>query len=89
MNADKLVSVLQFYLGECSQCNTPCERPDDPTHLSHLAWMCETAVNEHIPAARIDKAMRWLGFVQGVLVARGFYTLAEVREHSREEEGEV
>ena len=29
------------------------------------------------------KAMRWLGFVQGMLVAHGIYRLAEVKEHSR------
>ena len=29
------------------------------------------------------KAMRWLGFMQGVLVALGVYTLDEVKEHSR------
>ncbi len=29
------------------------------------------------------KAMRWLGYMQGVLVALGVYTLDEVKEHSR------
>ena len=29
------------------------------------------------------KAMRWLGYMQGVLVASGVYSLDEVKEHSR------
>lgn len=29
------------------------------------------------------KAMRWLGFAQGVLVAAGVFSLEQVREHSR------
>lgn len=31
-----------------------------------------------------DKAMRWLGFVQGVLYCKGVYTIEEMREHNRE-----
>jgi hypothetical protein len=30
-----------------------------------------------------NKAMRWLGFCQGLLVARNVYTLEEIKEHSR------
>jgi hypothetical protein len=30
------------------------------------------------------KAMRWLGFVQGILVERGLYTVEDVKSHSRE-----
>jgi len=30
-----------------------------------------------------DKAMRWLGWVQGVLCDRGIYDLEDVKEHSR------
>jgi len=29
------------------------------------------------------KAMRWLGFMQGALYARGVFTLDEVKDHSR------
>ena len=30
-----------------------------------------------------DKAMRWLGFMQGVMWSAGYYTLAEIKAHSR------
>jgi hypothetical protein len=29
------------------------------------------------------KAMRWLGFMQGIMYARGFFTLEELKDHSR------
>jgi len=31
----------------------------------------------------IEKAMRWLGFVQGVLWLHGDFTLDQMREHNR------
>ena len=51
--------------------------------LCHLAWMCQEATDNLIPAGRIEKAMRWLGYCQGVLVAKGYFTLEEVRGQSR------
>jgi hypothetical protein len=30
-----------------------------------------------------DKAMRWLGFVQGALYVKGIFTLEQLKEHSR------
>lgn len=40
---------------------------------------------ENAVAARelLEKAMRWLGYVQGVCNARGVYSCSELREHSR------
>jgi len=29
------------------------------------------------------KAMRWLGFMQGVMYSRGLFTLDDIKEHSR------
>lgn len=34
--------------------------------------------------ARLEKFMRWLGFFQGVLWQRGWFTLDELKEHNRE-----
>lgn len=36
------------------------------------------------PGGDEAKAMRWLGFAQGMLVARGIYNLDEVKQHSRD-----
>ena len=32
------------------------------------------------------KAMRWLGFAQGMLVAEGIFTLTEVKQHAKNKE---
>jgi hypothetical protein len=29
------------------------------------------------------KAMRWLGFIQGAAYARGYFTLEQIKEHSK------
>lgn len=50
--------------------------------LSHLRFMCVES-QKFIDAGKIDKAMRWLGFLQGVLWARGIYSLDDLRNHSR------
>lgn len=89
MTTEKLKEVLGYYadwIDEVGNC-APVEHSgdgDDPTHLEHLHWMCDRAELDFVPAGEIDKAMRWLGFVQGVLCAKGYFTLAQLREHSRE-----
>jgi len=52
--------------------------------LAHLRFMCIEA-QKFIDEGRIEKAMRWLGFLQGVLWARGFYSLNDLKNHSRED----
>lgn len=36
-----------------------------------------------IAAGQLEKAFRWLGFVQGVLWVTGVYTIDELRAHNR------
>lgn len=57
---------------------------EKPTELPHLFWMCETMVNnlkdDDYP---LDKASRWLGYVQGCLVMKGMLNVDEERDFSR------
>lgn len=58
----------------------PIERQEgDETHPSHLRWM----LRELRTLEPADKANRWLGFVQGVLIAQGATTVAVEREVTR------
>jgi hypothetical protein len=52
------------------------------TGFDNLRWMCRTAL-EHIEEYPIDKTSRWLGFVQGILVIRGFTSVQAERDFSR------
>jgi len=50
--------------------------------LEHVAWMC-TEIQAALAAGEREKAMRWLGFTQGVLWAQGVYAVNELREQNR------
>ena len=52
-----------------------------PNELAHFRFMCAEA-QKFIDGDRVEKAMRWLGFLQGALWARGYYSLDDVRKHS-------
>jgi len=56
-----------------------CE-PDPGTSLPHLAWMLSELKSGNV---RGYKAHRWLGFVQGILIANGHATVPEEREFTR------
>lgn len=58
---------------------------DDPTSLNHLLWMCNTMIKnlKTDPAYPIDKASRWLGFVQGILIAKKLTTVKDERNITR------
>lgn len=53
-----------------------------PNESAHLRFMCIEA-QQFVDDGRIDKAMRWLGFLQGVLWARGLFSLDDLKNHSR------
>lgn len=47
-----------------------CRAPKNPTSAPHLSWMLSRALT-YFAEGEKEKAHRWLGFVQGVLAARG------------------
>lgn len=51
----------------------------DQDRLEHLVWMGVKAQE----FTDEGKTMRWLGYVQGVLHTLCFYTLDQLKEHSR------
>ncbi len=50
--------------------------------LEHVAWMC-VEIQQAIDSGDSEKAMRWLGFAQGVLWVHGIYAVNEMREQNR------
>lgn len=59
-----------------------CVRIQPERALAHFRFMCIEA-QRFVDEGRIEKAMRWLGFLQGVLWARNFFTLDDLKNHSR------
>lgn len=52
--------------------------PDLPTHPHHLAWMLGEAPGFYA-GGKVEKANRWLGYVQGVMAALKLAGLDELK----------
>jgi hypothetical protein len=91
MTVSHLKEVFSLYHNKWSK-HYPAERQDtsnlDPRNkekvLSHAMWMCEQGIEfaNKDTQKDIEKAMRWLGFVQAVFFYTGHYTIDEMRAHS-------
>lgn len=56
--------------------------PGQETHDVHLLWMIrEIKENKH---QTLTKKHRWLGYIQGVMTSKGYITVAEERELTRD-----
>lgn len=55
---------------------------DQMRRLSHV-WWCVRQCREFVEAYRLEKAFRWLGFIQGALWYHGMYSIEELANHNR------
>ena len=86
MTAKKVFSVFNFYAEFLTSRGVKAENKQH-TSEDHLLYMCEyMSVLLGNALVHLGKAMRWLGFVQGVLAAKGLFTVAELRTHSKSED---
>lgn len=56
----------------------PGEKSKRPA-MNYLMWMCKKIQG----ISDKEKAMRWLGFIQGVLWILGVFSISQMREHNR------
>ncbi len=63
--------------------DSQCDKSYFPMFL-HILWMCDK-IEEMITHNQIDKSMRRLGFIQGVLWTTGLRTIDQLKEDNREE----
>ncbi len=90
MTADKIREVIGVYRQKfekmaVSKADMPHSsyRPrKNEDVLAHCHGMLEK-MEGFLDQNRIEKAFRWLGFIQGCLWSCGVYTLEELRNHSR------
>lgn len=87
VTTEKLLSVLVQYEDRFSSLGFEPERNTSDTQsviamIPHLYWMCIEA-QTLVAAGHIEKAMRWLGFIQGYLHSWGMATLKEIKSHNR------
>ena len=63
---------------------------------SHVRWMCDEVqrmlegygsgtlgVETESDRSKLDKAMRWLGFIQGIFAADGIMSVEQMKEDNR------
>lgn len=72
MTPDQVITAVDKYALEFAKFGVKAERwplekpsPDTFGALAHALWMCEET--RTIAREDVEKAMRWLGFIQGVL----------------------
>lgn len=88
----EVIERYQVHLGRLPKGHGPFDRPPATREaFSHLHGMLDqlrvfvTGDGPDTPP-RLEKAMRWLGFIQGALWLNGDFTLDELRDHNRPEE---
>lgn len=91
MTSEHLRSVFTMYLLQWGK-HYPAKKQDTATLnprdkkqvLAHAMWMCEQSLEflKDEQPKNVEKAMRWLGFVQGMLFFAEMYTIDDLRIHS-------
>jgi len=54
--------------------------------MNHIRWMIQEIPKLIDNPHKIEKANRWLGFVQGVLWIKGYFTIEKMKDHNRSSE---
>lgn len=90
MTADQVVKVSQKYAAILNGLGAkPFQDRDAKTRegrLNHLRWMCDMTLVEAQSAhdhIELQKAMRWLGFIQGAFFSLEIRTIDEMRDDNR------
>ncbi len=89
MTSEKVLEVIDLYRKKFVEMKI--EKADFPHEelagffqatLQHCHGMLDK-MEKFIDEKRIEKSMRWLGFIQGALWVQRVYTLKELVDHSR------
>ncbi len=88
MTAEKIREVVRIYrqmfgdTGVRQHKFSPHHTPPYGFALQHCHAMLNE-IDQFVLEGRIEKAFRWLGFVQGCLWTCGVYSLDELKNHNR------
>lgn len=93
MDADKIRQVLNVYRVQLQNAGIknpyrfpPGQEPQDRRQkLMHVAGLID-ATEKLLDEGRLEKAFRWLGFIQGSLWVYGFYEIRDLKNHNRPDE---
>lgn len=62
------------------------EENDNQGSIAHIKWMLQQ-IPIQLENNKIEKAMRWLGFVQGVLWCKNIRSIQEMRDDNSQKHG--
>lgn len=89
MEPEQVVVAVQKYASKLKKLGFEPKRqtmtsilPNGFERNEHVFWMCGE-VERQIGEGKTEKAMRWLGFIQGVLWAAGIATIDEMKDDNR------
>ena len=86
MTNKQMIDVLSTYSELLKKEGHKFERNGDAkereARLNHALWMCRETIN-FVREEKLDKANRWMGFIQGVLWTYNIYSVDEMRDHNR------
>lgn len=80
MTGERVKEVLEYYARVLEDRGIAEDR--DRKTLGHVLWCCRQAA-KFVDEGRVEKAMRWLGFVQGSLWSHGIYRIEDLCLHSK------
>lgn len=83
MTKEKILKTLSFYKDFINKLIPTYDGPYDKNQLNHILTMLPK-MEVFIEEGRIEKTMRWLGFIQGILWSWGIFTLEELKLHNYE-----
>jgi hypothetical protein len=75
IKAKTAAATCRAFLRMKGSTQEPFQNTEKPWQTCHVLWM----LNEIETFSDVDKANRWLGFVQGCMACQGWATLDELR----------
>lgn len=84
MTKDKILEVCDTY-NDLLVDIKPVREPNISGSKRHIKWMLEE-INLFLVEDRLDKAFRWLGFIQGAFWVDGTFSIEDMKTHNRKVE---
>ncbi len=87
MTPEQVVTVVEKYELELKKVvsalriSPETKDPLDAPALAHALWMCEQT--KAYATTNMEKASRWLGFIQGVLWTKGVFSISDMKDDNR------
>lgn len=84
MNQEQIIQACKEYktkLPDAKECNKEVPFSSNDEMLAHCSYMCDVIISGEMNH-KIEKSMRWLGFIQGCISSSGLYTIAELKSHN-------